>query len=123
MPMLLPLTGERLVRHGLFLIENGQTIFLWIGRDAVPQLLVDVFDKSSYDQLPLSGKVRRSFAPQATPFIPRFDEAHPTHSSPFHLSTTPSPSASMRLLIISGGYVEDHIGQLCTSCERMAICR
>jgi len=61
MPVLLPLTSERLVRHGLFLIEDGQSIFLWIGREAVPQLLMDVFDKPSYDQLPLSGKVCRLF--------------------------------------------------------------
>ena len=58
MPPLLPLSSERLVRHGLFLIEDGQTMFLWIGRDAVPQLVMDVFDLPSYDQLP-SGKVRR----------------------------------------------------------------
>ena len=36
MPQPLPLTSERLERHGLFLIEDGQTIFLWVGRDAVP---------------------------------------------------------------------------------------
>ena len=59
MPPLLPLSSERLVRHGLFLIEDGQTMFLWIGRDAVPQLVMDVFDIPSYDQLP-SGKVRCS---------------------------------------------------------------
>ncbi|KDQ09348.1 hypothetical protein BOTBODRAFT_179058 [Botryobasidium botryosum FD-172 SS1] len=46
-----PLTSERLERHGLFLIEDGQTIFLWVGREAVPQLMVDVFDLPSYDQL------------------------------------------------------------------------
>jgi hypothetical protein len=75
MPALLPLSSERLVRHGLFLIEDGQTMFLWIGRDAVPQLVMDVFDLPSYDQLP-SGKVRRccslshhhfSSLPPATP--------------------------------------------------------
>ena len=58
MPPFLPLSSERLVRHGLFLIEDGQTMFLWIGRDAVSQLVMDVFDLPSYDQLP-SGKVRR----------------------------------------------------------------
>jgi len=62
MPPLLPLSSERLVRHGLFLIEDGQTMFLWIGRDAVPQLVMDVFDLPSYDQLP-SGKVRCSSLP------------------------------------------------------------
>ena len=56
MPMSLPLTSERLERHGLFLIEDGQTIFLWIGRDAVPQLVMDVFNLPSYDVL-RGGKV------------------------------------------------------------------
>ncbi|KAF9568716.1 protein transporter SEC24 [Agrocybe pediades] len=51
LPPALPLTSERLERHGLFLIEDGQTIFLWIGRDAVPQLVQDVFDLPSYDVL------------------------------------------------------------------------
>ncbi|EJC99351.1 CPII coat sec24 protein [Fomitiporia mediterranea MF3/22] len=51
MPTPLPPTSERLERHGLFLIEDGQTMFLWIGRDAVPQLVQDVFDIPSYDQL------------------------------------------------------------------------
>ncbi|KAJ7927616.1 protein transporter SEC24 [Mycena leptocephala] len=51
MPPALPLTSERLERHGLFLIEDGQTIFLWVGRDAVPQLVMDVFDLPSYEVL------------------------------------------------------------------------
>jgi protein transport protein SEC24 len=51
MPPALPLTAERLERHGLFLIEDGQTIFLWVGRDAVPQLILDVFNLPSYDVL------------------------------------------------------------------------
>ena len=59
MPPPLPPTSERLERHGLFLIEDGQTIFLWIGRDAVPQLVMDVFNLPSYEQL-RGGKVRSS---------------------------------------------------------------
>ncbi|KAF8843924.1 hypothetical protein BDN67DRAFT_1066584 [Paxillus ammoniavirescens] len=51
MPTPLPLTSERLERHGLFLIEDGQTIFLWVGRDAVPQLVMDVFNLPSYELL------------------------------------------------------------------------
>ena len=62
MPVLLPPTSEWLLRVGLFLLEDGHSIFLWIGRDAVPQRLVDVFDAPLYDQLPPSGKVRHSFA-------------------------------------------------------------
>ncbi|KAN0084376.1 Sec23/Sec24 trunk domain containing protein [Tylopilus felleus] len=51
MPTPLPLTSERLERHGLFLIEDSQTIFLWVGRDAVPQLILDVFNLPSYEVL------------------------------------------------------------------------
>jgi len=69
MPVLLPCSSERLVRYGLFLLEDGHSIFLWIGRDAVPQLLMDVFGQPSYDQLPLSGKVRHSFTLLITSFV------------------------------------------------------
>jgi len=55
LPPPLPLTSERLERHGLYLIEDGQTIFIWVGRDAVPQLVVDVFNLPTYDAL-RSGK-------------------------------------------------------------------
>ncbi|QRW04974.1 transporter protein Sec23 [Ceratobasidium sp. AG-Ba] len=51
MPPRLPLTSERLERHGLFLIEDGQNMFLWVGRDAVPQLVMDVFDAPNYETL------------------------------------------------------------------------
>ncbi|KAM3496911.1 hypothetical protein MY10362_009720 [Beauveria mimosiformis] len=43
LPPPLNLTSERLASHGLYLIDDGQTQFLWVGRDAVPQLVVDVF--------------------------------------------------------------------------------
>lgn len=59
MPPSLPLSSERLERHGLYLIEDGQTIFLWVGRDAVPQLIIDVFNLPSYEVL-RGGKVRSS---------------------------------------------------------------
>lgn len=56
MPIPLPPSSERLERHGLFMIEDGQTIFLWVGRDAVPQLIMDVFDLPNYETL-RGGKV------------------------------------------------------------------
>jgi protein transport protein SEC24 len=43
LPLALNLSSERLVPYGLYLIDDGQTQFLWVGRDAVPQLLMDVF--------------------------------------------------------------------------------
>lgn len=51
LPPKLNLTSERLERHGLYLIEDGQSIMLWIGRDAVPQLCIDVFDAPNYAAL------------------------------------------------------------------------
>jgi protein transport protein SEC24 len=37
------LSSERIVPYGLYLIDDGQTQFLWVGRDAVPALIGDVF--------------------------------------------------------------------------------
>ncbi|KAK7738616.1 COPII subunit [Diatrype stigma] len=51
LPPPLNLSSERLVSYGLYLIDDGQTQFLWIGRDAVPQLLMDVFGVSDRTQL------------------------------------------------------------------------
>ncbi|KAI4164137.1 MAG: hypothetical protein LQ342_002101 [Letrouitia transgressa] len=49
LPPPINLSSESLVTYGLYLIDDGQTQFLWVGRDAVPQLIEDVFaipDKS-----------------------------------------------------------------------------
>jgi hypothetical protein len=81
MPAPLPLTSERLERHGLYLIEDGQTIFLWVGRDAVHQLVKDVFDLPSYADL-RGGKVR--FVSSCL-----FDNL-PTHNGLSFLGHTPS---------------------------------
>lgn len=48
LPSKLNLSSERLERHGLYLLEDGQSMFLWVGRDAVPQLCLDVFDVPNY---------------------------------------------------------------------------
>ena len=56
MPPLLPLTSKPLEKRGLYLIENGQTIFLWVGRNAFPQLIIDVFNLPCYEAL-REGKV------------------------------------------------------------------
>jgi protein transport protein SEC24 len=37
------LSSERLVPYGLYLIDDGQTQFVWVGRDVVPALVNDVF--------------------------------------------------------------------------------
>jgi len=79
LPLPLPLSSERLERHGLFLIEDGQNIFLWIGRDAVPQLVMDVFDIPSYNDL-RSGKytlpiLENSFSQRVNAIVGKVREA------------------------------------------------
>lgn len=54
------LSSERLVPYGLYLIDDGQTQFLWVGRDAVPQLVNDVFGVPDKSQL----KVGKQFLPE-----------------------------------------------------------
>ncbi|KAK4452097.1 hypothetical protein QBC34DRAFT_39775 [Podospora aff. communis PSN243] len=51
LPPPLNLSSERFMPYGLYLIDDGQTQFLWVGRDAVPQLLVDVFGVEDRTQL------------------------------------------------------------------------
>jgi protein transport protein SEC24 len=46
LPPPMNLSSERLVSYGLYLIDDGQTQFLWVGKDAVPQLIMDVFGVS-----------------------------------------------------------------------------
>jgi protein transport protein SEC24 len=43
LPAPVNLASDRLQAYGLYLIDDGQTQFLWVGRDTVPQLLMDVF--------------------------------------------------------------------------------
>lgn len=45
------LSSERVAPYGLYLIDDGQTQFLWVGRDAVPQLIHDVFGLPDKTQL------------------------------------------------------------------------
>ncbi|KAM7194616.1 hypothetical protein V8F33_007168 [Rhypophila sp. PSN 637] len=51
LPPPLNLSSERFVPYGLYLIDDGQTQFLWVGRDTVPQLLQDVFGVADRTQL------------------------------------------------------------------------
>lgn len=51
MPAPLNLNSQNLVPYGLYLIDDGQTQFLWLGRDVVPALLQDVFGVDDKNQL------------------------------------------------------------------------
>ncbi|PHZ15986.1 putative ER to Golgi transport-related protein, partial [Rhizopus microsporus ATCC 52813] len=50
-PPVLNLTAENLEPHGCYLLENGQNMYIWVGRNVVPQLCVDLFDVKSYEGL------------------------------------------------------------------------
>lgn len=56
LPPRLNLTSERLERHGLYLLDNGMDMILWLGRGAVPNLTKDVFGAPDYASLS-SGKI------------------------------------------------------------------
>jgi protein transport protein SEC24 len=45
------LTAELLAPYGLYLLDDGQSQFLYLGRDAVPELLSDVFNVNDRSQL------------------------------------------------------------------------
>ena len=74
MPTAMSLSSEKLERHGLYLIEDSQNIFLWIGRDAVPGLYQDVFDVSGSNEL-RGGKVCHISAPVSSAKMACLDDA------------------------------------------------
>ncbi|KAJ7034470.1 protein transporter SEC24 [Mycena alexandri] len=56
MPTSLPLTSAWWESHGLYLIDDGQVIYLVVARDAVPLLIHDVFGVEDYKALQ-AGKI------------------------------------------------------------------
>lgn len=51
LPAPMNLSTERLTPYGLYLIDDTQTQFLWIGAQAVPQLIQDVFGLEGVEHL------------------------------------------------------------------------
>lgn len=51
LPPTINLSSRSIAAYGLYLIDDGQTQFLWVGREAVPQLLADVFGMEDRNQL------------------------------------------------------------------------
>ena len=74
------LTSRRLEAHGLYLIEDGQNMFLWLGKNAVPALVKDAFGLNSYDEV-RAGKVRTISTSAGVDF-------HLTLCLPDHLAST-----------------------------------
>jgi len=56
MPEPLNLSSEKIDRHGAYLLEDGQNIFIWIGKQVSPQLCMDLLDVRSYEEI-RAGKV------------------------------------------------------------------
>ena len=44
MPPGLRLSGEGLEAHGVYLIDNGMLLLMWIGKQVPPQLLLDLLN-------------------------------------------------------------------------------
>ncbi|KAJ5662475.1 uncharacterized protein N7477_010091 [Penicillium maclennaniae] len=51
LPPAVNLSSKSIANYGLYLIDDGQTQFLWVGHNAVPQLIMDVFGVPSKDEL------------------------------------------------------------------------
>lgn len=58
MPPRMNLTSEKFERHGCYLIHDSQRIYIWIGKDAVPQLCNDLLGVPNIGQVQ-SGQVKR----------------------------------------------------------------
>jgi protein transport protein SEC24 len=50
-PPLIRVSVARLNPAGAYLLENGQCMFLWLGRDIPSNYLMDVFGVSSLDEV------------------------------------------------------------------------
>ncbi|CAG8709270.1 14480_t:CDS:10, partial [Acaulospora morrowiae] len=55
MPQPMNLSSEKFERNGAYLLEDGQNIFIWIGRQVSPQLCADLLNANSYEEV-RSGK-------------------------------------------------------------------
>lgn len=51
LPPPINLSSQVMIPYGLYLIDDGQTQFLWVGREVVPQLVLDVFGVPDRTQL------------------------------------------------------------------------
>ncbi|XP_061087636.1 protein transport protein Sec24C isoform X2 [Conger conger] len=51
LPVAIRVSEERLLRGGLYLLENGQHLFLWVGATAPQELLQNVFGTPAFSQV------------------------------------------------------------------------
>ncbi|CCH62187.1 hypothetical protein TBLA_0G02480 [Henningerozyma blattae CBS 6284] len=53
LPQPMNATATLFERYGLYLIDNGNELFLWVGGDAVHELIMDVFGNQDIYQIPI----------------------------------------------------------------------
>lgn len=53
LPQPINATSSLFERYGLYLIDNGNELFLWMGGDAVPALVFDVFGTQDIFDIPI----------------------------------------------------------------------
>ncbi|EDV21562.1 uncharacterized protein TRIADDRAFT_29956, partial [Trichoplax adhaerens] len=51
-PPQLPLSWEKIYKNGIYLLDAGTIIFIWIGKAVDPRLLNELFDKDNFLSLP-----------------------------------------------------------------------
>jgi protein transport protein SEC24 len=51
-PPILPLTAASIDRHGVYLMDAGTYIYVWVGAAIADQLCQDIFDKPNFHSLP-----------------------------------------------------------------------
>jgi protein transport protein SEC24 len=56
-PAAINLSAEKLQPHGLYLMFDNQSMYLYVGAQANPHLLQDVFDKQFFGEV-ATGKVK-----------------------------------------------------------------
>ncbi|RCI03200.1 COPII subunit, partial [Rhizopus stolonifer] len=73
-PPRLHLSSEKLEAHGCYLLQDGQDVYIWVGKQAIPPLCKDLFDVPSLDQIfsgqiPLLPQVRSSISSRLNTLI------------------------------------------------------
>lgn len=52
LPPRLNLSSEHIDRHGVYIMDCGEAIYMWVGRSVNDQFLQEVFDVKSFNELP-----------------------------------------------------------------------
>jgi len=75
LPLTQRLSSEVMERHGIYLLDDGQVLRVWVGRAVSGELCRDLFDVPSYDAI-RGGKVLRLRAAARRPLVCSDAHAH-----------------------------------------------